>query len=661
MKILRSSTLLPLVITLLALELTCSPVSLAKEDHGLTVMLRISRLEQALGLVDQIFQGDNTQKSPSPTAMLRGMLQGTSWIDDQRAIVFGVDTSGDNPVAAALVPFLEPNDDFKKSFNAIQGQNYYLVGLPPGKSVELTPESRKVLEQASTLPNQPLITLELAPARLIRQNKDKIAQQMLKLDTMPAGNSKTNGTMGPRDLKEILQGLIQVTEQLNKLTFALDLDAEDLTWMLDAEALPQTEAAQLFTIQPHSWRMAGMEPKRHLSFACQAFNLESLLNLLSPLMEPIYRKNGINFSKLELLARTFTGEMAGGVSFTGNDLEAETIAVLKDPANASRFIQEIYLPWIEEYMDSIQNLLKQQGINIDNKLLVRTTDSKVRGLPVYGMEIRMPMLNRPMDASKNGPADTSSMQIINYPFRMTVVNDMFVSAPNDARLAELIYKARRARKAAPPDWLARYQIDLQAYLTYIANLLPFQDLLPPIPHNLGNSVSTIRLNNGKLASKTVIAVKDLKTMVGFFKQIGKAAAAETDMAGKQPAGKTSSPQPEKPLTAADLVDKGSLFATYGNYKAAIAYYKKAISKNPSSSEAYFNLGLAYGELEKLDQALKALDKAIQLMPDRAVYYYGRARILLLAGRNHEARADFEKAAIMGNPDAKQYLAEQGDN
>lgn len=103
------------------------------------------------------------------------------------------------------------------------------------------------------------------------------------------------------------------------------------------------------------------------------------------------------------------------------------------------------------------------------------------------------------------------------------------------------------------------------------------------------------------------------------------------------------------------IDRGALYATYGNYKAAVDAYQKAMELDPSLSMVFYNLGLAYAEMEAFDQALANLNKAIMMSPRNSRYYYARARVLLLSGKQERAGHDFRKAADMGNPDAKAYL------
>ena len=103
------------------------------------------------------------------------------------------------------------------------------------------------------------------------------------------------------------------------------------------------------------------------------------------------------------------------------------------------------------------------------------------------------------------------------------------------------------------------------------------------------------------------------------------------------------------------LDLGGLYATYGNYSAAVEAYQKALTLDANNSKAYYDMSVARAELGQMDQALAEINRAIALAPDRDRYYYGRAWLLLRMGRSPEAMDNFRKAAEMGNLDAKAYL------
>jgi Flp pilus assembly protein TadD len=101
--------------------------------------------------------------------------------------------------------------------------------------------------------------------------------------------------------------------------------------------------------------------------------------------------------------------------------------------------------------------------------------------------------------------------------------------------------------------------------------------------------------------------------------------------------------------------KGALCATYGNNEAAVKYFAKAIALDPGRSGAYFSQGVSYGQLRNFGAALSAINRAIEMSPQNALYYYGRGRVLLLSGDKEKATADFRKAAELGDEDAQSYL------
>jgi Flp pilus assembly protein TadD len=102
-------------------------------------------------------------------------------------------------------------------------------------------------------------------------------------------------------------------------------------------------------------------------------------------------------------------------------------------------------------------------------------------------------------------------------------------------------------------------------------------------------------------------------------------------------------------------DKGALCATYGNDHAAIKYFQKTISLDPSRSGAYFELGISYGQLGEFDKAILLINKALEMEPQNGLYLYGRGRVHLLAGETENATVDFKKAAALEDEDAQNYL------
>lgn len=140
--------------------------------------------------------------------------------------------------------------------------------------------------------------------------------------------------------------------------------------------------------------------------------------------------------------------------------------------------------------------------------------------------------------------------------------------------------------------------------------------------------------------------------------VAKTKPEEKELPAKGPEKEQVNPSPKKGNI--NWLDKGMLCSTYGNHKAAIEYFTKAIALAPQNSMAYFNQGISYGELGEYNKAIASIDKALELSPEDGMYLYGRGRVYLLAGYKDEALEDFKRAAALGNNDAREYLETNGE-
>lgn len=127
---------------------------------------------------------------------------------------------------------------------------------------------------------------------------------------------------------------------------------------------------------------------------------------------------------------------------------------------------------------------------------------------------------------------------------------------------------------------------------------------------------------------------------------------------ESPAAKTPAVAEKKAAPLKDAghwFDLGALCATYGNDRAAIRYFQKAIDLNPNLSGAYFEQGISHGQLGDFDKALSLVNKALEMEPQNGLYLYGRGRVYLLAGKQDQAMEDFKNAAALDDEDAQNYL------
>jgi tetratricopeptide (TPR) repeat protein len=66
-----------------------------------------------------------------------------------------------------------------------------------------------------------------------------------------------------------------------------------------------------------------------------------------------------------------------------------------------------------------------------------------------------------------------------------------------------------------------------------------------------------------------------------------------------------------------LFNKGLKELWQGNWSAALTYFQKATEKNPDYADAWFNLGVAYGELGRWQDEIESYKQAIRIKPDLA--------------------------------------------
>lgn len=103
-------------------------------------------------------------------------------------------------------------------------------------------------------------------------------------------------------------------------------------------------------------------------------------------------------------------------------------------------------------------------------------------------------------------------------------------------------------------------------------------------------------------------------------------------------------------TTESLNAEGEILFQQGNYNGAIVHYKNALEKDPNFVAARFNLGLAYIETGKLDQAEKEFQKVQLQNPYDARINFQLARI-----------ANFQNKPAVAVPLIMTYLKEHPDD
>jgi len=116
-----------------------------------------------------------------------------------------------------------------------------------------------------------------------------------------------------------------------------------------------------------------------------------------------------------------------------------------------------------------------------------------------------------------------------------------------------------------------------------------------------------------------------------------------------------------PNDAEAYYDLGTAYGNLNRYQKEVEAYKQAININPNFAEVYCNLGVAYGELGRYQEAIEAFKQAIQIDPNDA----GARRGLDMANRelrksqqsisNSGSSRCFIATVVYGSYDAHEVL------
>ncbi|MCA2814274.1 MAG: tetratricopeptide repeat protein [Microcystis sp. M090S1] len=99
-----------------------------------------------------------------------------------------------------------------------------------------------------------------------------------------------------------------------------------------------------------------------------------------------------------------------------------------------------------------------------------------------------------------------------------------------------------------------------------------------------------------------------------------------------------------PVQTSELWHKKGLIHQMGKeYEQAIASYDKALEIKPDYHQAWYNRGVALGNLGRLEEAIASYDKALEIKPDYHEAWYNRGFALDDLGRFAEAIASYDKA------------------
>lgn len=627
------------------------------------MLIKIRHINQLLNLVDDLSRNFVKSQTVRPSAVLRGMLQGTDWIDPHRLIVIGVDLQAPKPRAAVIIPFKRPNENFKNAYKAISSGHAYLLPLPLSPGATVPPGFRDALRQASTAGAASALTFEVATARLLNKKSDQI-RAMLERKLKAPQPSPDALAIPPAKTTAMFSRLVDTLKQLKTFSVGIDLDKTRLQARFEARALPDTELSRLFRKPGGTVLLNHYHPPQGMTFHSGNYDVARMMRLFTHVFGPIYQHIGIDMAGITKITDRMTGETAGGISYKTDPISFEVVSVLKDARGADKFLTTEYIPWLIAYGHQMTAMLEKQTGEKVSPVLTKTSTTKVDGHTVFGFRFKVPLT--PVG---NPPRSGMSPAFMIYKVRITTAGRMLLMAPSDHRIAQLIRMARTARPEPSHPPLMHADFDTGQYLNLVSRQMAHlaDTQLPPLPKT-GKMHFSADVKAGTAVSSFSIALNDIKNLTAYVQKLKQRKTAKGTSQHPRIVAKQL-PRPNRtavqgtsrlqtPATRARYwFEKGAVCAAYGNNEGALRYFEKGLALNPKSSALHFEKGVCYGELGDYDRAIAAINRAIALRPDRAVYYYGRGRVYLLAGNRKKAIADFKRAAGGGNADARDYLAQ----
>lgn len=195
---------------------------------------------------------------------------------------------------------------------------------------------------------------------------------------------------------------------------------------------------------------------------------------------------------------------------------------------------------------------------------------------------------------------------------------------------------------------ALHPIDQGYALAYYPKTLPGMSG-GPVLNNQGHLIGIQGLSLVPSAAvRTINPLKDLTDRVHMAIPINtfvELAATTHPPLQLTPVKSTSTTQP---LTADDLFIRGTLHYTQGDQRAALSDYSNAIDLAPDYASAYYGRANLRAETGDVKEALTDYTQALQLSPNYTLAYYYRGGIYAERGELDKAIVDYDRA-LQHNP------------
>ncbi|MGM0451663.1 MAG: tetratricopeptide repeat protein [Thermodesulfobacteriota bacterium] len=646
----------------------------AQSEPAPDITIRINRINDIVAAAEDLSKPFRDQSTPSPGQMLHGMLYGTDWIDPARSIVIGIAFSKDGqnsePDMAALIPFTRKNKNFKSAYPVTEGKDYYLMALPPGQSKAAggEKEMEKALTTAAKTSAKSLIDVEMAAGRMLEKADKQIQKKIVELQEKRKENAgdQLPEDLAPEDTEKMLTNLLEVGRQLESLGFGLDMQNADLSLTFQSTAREKTRLAEVLadSADAAAATMGNYQPAEDHAIHLRTlpFDNAALLTFFNDNFGAFYTAMGMDMAEIEKFSRYFTGETAGGFSVKNKRVDLEMVMALnREIELPDQFLQKVYLPWIIDYSKSMTKFHQNQPSEKKpvESVFEKSDETTVAGETVTGLTGRI---------SVNGGKGGSDPTVLPIKLRMARLDNHLLMTSGDDRMRQLIGKVKDLAPAEVSGPLGQVKVDLGKLSDALADF-GAEPASATSLDDLETMTYAFDIRDRKLSATYTIAMADIKKMGGFFKNNLPADAKSQSRGRAGPTAKTAAADegsnPSKNSRSAEnhpdksdpryWIDKGGLYATYGNTDAAIEYFNKALELEPQNSDALFHLALAYAGKNSYQKAIDAINRALEAEPENGRYRYARGWIYQLAGQKEKALADMEKAAELGNPDARDYL------
>jgi len=653
-----------IIIALIFLLMSYSPPPGITGSLPPDIFLTFNNFDATLSIFEDLMGIKSEGESKSPLFMVNAMLQGYDWIDFTRSTRIGIDLTDEKPHIAMYIPYLIPNTSFQTSYNAISGGDHYILSLPPGTESKVPDSLKSALINPSHPGDGSSVSCSINLDRILEKFDDKIKQIPQAMEKMQGSQSENPFDISPADLSEMFINLIGIAGQIDNLNFTFDVNEKKLFYSFGLKAKNSSEIAKLFSREKSSTLLDGYAPNQAFNFRSKRYDVERSMEFFDKNFGKFYEKLGIDFSKIKETAASFTGEMAGGLSYDKDKIIIETISLLTDSEDSSNYLESVCLPFLTGYCTNLAKIIKKTSPSGETpKIFQRIPDTEVAGHRVMGARIKFPLVFYQGFAS---PGVGQKQTFIDYHLKMAVVDNLFFVASDDSIMKNLIELSRTFSPGLKQDGpLATMDINISEYFNAMFKMIPVKEKqdYKPLPE-MGDIISDFEMNNGEMRSTFSMNIDDIKLLIAHFKSLTPLppfSSSSASAPSREPhMGPPSPPYSVQTETAvkkdyAYWQDRGSLCATYGNEKWAINYFQKAVELDPGKSEAYFQLGISHGELSDFEKALSFINQAIEKQPDKGLYYYGRGRVYLLKGDKKKGITDFVRAAELGNRDASDYL------